>query len=227
MNNKKRIIFFRHPILPGFLLACGVLSSIWYLVINIIVPLQYDGYSILSQTVSELSAIDTPTRDLWTFLCVFYTLLLIAFGCGIALIPNVNMKLMLAAMIIIFDAVFGFFWPPMHQRQVIAAGGGTLTDTLHIVWTIIHVVLMLIVIVLAAATLGKGFRIYSFITVLTFLVFGILTTMESQGIESGASTPYIGVWERINMASYMLWLAVLAIILLGRQQKSSLMTANV
>ena len=114
----------------------------------------------------------------------------------------------------------------MHQRQVIAAGGGTLTDTLHIVWTIIHIVLMLIVIILVAAALGKGFRIYSIITVLTFLVFGILTTMESQGIQSGAPTPYIGIWERINMASYMLWLAVLALILL-RQQEIRLMTADV
>lgn len=226
MNSKSKFVLIRHPVFPGLLLMCGIWSSIWYLIINIIVPLQYDGYSIMSQTVSELSAIDTPTRDLWTFLCVFYTLLLIAFGCGIALIPNVNAKLMLAAMIIIFDAVFGFFWPPMHQRQVIAAGGGTLTDTLHIVWTIIHIVLMLIVIILVAAALGKGFRIYSIITVLTFLVFGILTTMESQGIQSGAPTPYIGIWERINMASYMLWLAVLALILL-RQQEIRLMTADV
>jgi hypothetical protein len=226
MNSKTKFVLFRHPVFPGFLLMCGILSFVWYLIINIIVPLQYDGYSIMSQTVSELSAIDTPTRDLWTFLCVFYTLLLIAFGCGIALIPNVNTKLMLAAMIIIFDAIFGFFWPPMHKRQVIAAGEGTVTDTLHIVWTIIHIVLMLIVIVLVAAALGKGFRIYSIITVLTFLVFGILTSMESQGIQSGGPTPYIGIWERINMASYMLWLAVLALILL-RQQETSRMTAEV
>jgi hypothetical protein len=28
--------------------------------------------------------------------------------------------------------VTGFFWPPMHQREVLAAGGGTRTDTMHI-----------------------------------------------------------------------------------------------
>jgi len=33
--------------------------------------------------------------------------------------------------------VFGLFWPPMHQRAVLAAGGGTLTNTLHVVWTIV------------------------------------------------------------------------------------------
>src|SRR6185295_9257289 len=69
-------------VLQKLLLICGIISSTWYFVINIIVPLQYEGYNIASQTVSELSAIDAPTRTLWIILCFFYTLLMIAFGCG-------------------------------------------------------------------------------------------------------------------------------------------------
>src|SRR5215471_11886591 len=33
-------------------------------------------------------------------------------------------------------------WPPMHQRAVLAAGGGTLTDTMHVVWALVTVLLM-------------------------------------------------------------------------------------
>ena len=208
-------------LLQKFLLICGIISSAWYFVINIIVPLQYEGYNIASQTVSELSAIDAPTRTLWIILCVFYTLLMIAFGCGIWLSADSSKKLRFVAMVIIFDAVFGSFWPPMHQREVIAAGGGTLTDTLHIVWTIVHLALMLLMIGFGAAALGKGFRIYSAATIIVFLVFGILTSMESPGIEANKPTPYIGIWERVNMGAYMLWVVVFAILLLQRENKRS------
>jgi hypothetical protein len=208
-------------VLQKFLLICGIISSVWYFVINIIVPLRYEGYNIASQTVSELSAIDAPTRTLWIILCVFYTLLMVAFGCGIWLSADSNKKLRFVAMVIILDAVFGSFWPPMHQREVIAAGGGTLTDTLHIVWTIVHLAFMLLMIGFGAAALGKSFRIYSAATIIVFLVFGILTSMESPGIEANKPTPYIGIWERVNMGAYMLWVVVFAILLLQRENKRS------
>ena len=146
---------------------------------------------------------------------------MIAFGCGIWLSADSSKKLRFVAMVIIFDAVFGSFWPPMHQREVIAAGGGTLTDTLHIVWTIVHLALMLLMIGFGAAALGKGFRIYSAATIIVFLVFGILTSMESPGIEANKPTPYIGIWERVNMGAYMLWVVVCAILLLQRENKRS------
>ena len=204
--------------LQKFLLFCGILSTLWYFIINVIVPYQYPGYNIASQTVSELSAVDTPTRSLWVLLCIPYSLLLIAFGWGIWLSSAHSKKLRFVAALIIFDAAFGFFWPPMHQREVIAAGGGTLTDTLHLVWTFIHLVFMLLMIGFAAAALGKAFRIYSIATVVVFIVFGILTTQESPGIEAGRPTPYIGIWERVNMGAYMLWIVVFAMVLMKKKK---------
>ena len=105
----------------------------------------------------------------------------------------------------------------MHKREIIAAGGGTLSDILHLAWTFIHIVLMLFMIGFGAAALGKTFRIYSITTVTAFIVFGILTTLESKGINAGTPTPYIGVWERINMGAYMLWIVVFAIALLKKK----------
>ena len=199
------------------LLLCGILSTLWYAIINVIVPLQYPGYNVTSQTVSELSAIDAPTRSLWMTLCIPFSLLLIAFGIGVWLQAGYNNKLRYAAGIIIFDAILGFFWAPMNKREVIAAGDGTLSDILHLVWAFLHLALMLLMIGYGAAALGKRFRIYSILTVLTFVVFGILTTLESQGIETGEPTPYIGVWERINMGAYMLWVVVFATVLLKKK----------
>ena len=204
---------------PGLLL-CGILSMLWYVAINIIVPTQYPGYDIASQTVSELSAIDAPTRTLWFVLCTFYSLLFIAFGLGVWFSANGNRKLRFVAVVILFDAVWGFFWPPMHQREIIAAGGGTLTDTLHLVWAFVHLILMLLMIGFGAAALGKAFRIFSVGIVLAFIVFGTLTTIESQGLEAGQPTPGVGIWERINIGAYMLWVIVFAIILLRKNNKS-------
>ena len=201
------------------LLICGILSMLWYVAINIIVPMQYPGYDVVSQTVSELSAIDAPTRTFWFVLCVFYSLLFIAFGTGIWLSANGNRKLRIVAVVIVVDAVLGFFWPPMHRREIIAAGGGTLTDTLHLVWAFVHLILMLLMIGFGAAALGKGFRIFSAVIVLAFLVFGTLTSIESRGIEANLPTPYVGIWERINIGAYMLWVIVFAIILLGKNNK--------
>ncbi|OSZ79886.1 hypothetical protein CAP36_01060 [Chitinophagaceae bacterium IBVUCB2] len=195
---------------------CGIIAMLWYVAMNIIVPMRYPGYDSASQTVSELSAIQTPTRTFWFILCIFYSLLFLAFGYGILLSANKNRKLRIVAIIIMVDALIGIYWPPMHQKEVIAAGGGTLTDTLHLVWAFVHLLLMLLMIGFGAAVFGKGFRVFSAIVVLIFFVFGILTTIESRGIEAGLPTPYIGIWERINIAAYMLWVIVFAILLIRR-----------
>jgi hypothetical protein len=61
-------------------LACGILSSLLYLVINIIVPAQYPGYSCASRVVSELSAVGAPTKMLWSVLVTPYTILMLFFA---------------------------------------------------------------------------------------------------------------------------------------------------
>lgn len=198
------------------LLLSGILAMLWYVVMNIIVPAQYPGYSSVTQTVSELSAIDAPTRTFWFSLGLSYSLLFIAFGFGTWLSANGNRKLRIVAAVILFDAVFGFFWPPMHRREVIAAGEGTLTDTLHVVWAFVHLALMLLMIGFGAAAFGKSFRLFSAIIVLIFLVFGVLTTNESMLMQAGLPTPYLGIWERINIGAYMLWIIVFAVLLMKR-----------
>jgi hypothetical protein len=56
-------------------LVCGILSSFFYINMNVFVAMQWEGYNSFSQTVSELSAIGAPTRPLWVLLGIIYTLL--------------------------------------------------------------------------------------------------------------------------------------------------------
>ena len=128
------------------LLSCGILSSLLYISMNIFIPMYYPGYSSQSQTVSELSAIGAPTRSIWVILGTVYTFLVIAFGWGVWNSEKSNRKLRVVGSLIILYGLLGIGWPlaPMHQREVIAAGGGTISDTMHIVFSIVTSLLMIL-----------------------------------------------------------------------------------
>ncbi len=196
------------------LLICGIASSLWYVAANIFVPVMYEGYSPVTLTVSELSAIGAPTRILWVLLVLWYPMLFAAFGWGVLQSSLGNRKLRVAGSLIIAYSIANFFWPPMHQREVIAAGGGTLTDTLHIAWAMMTLVMMLLIMGFGAAALEKRFRLYTIATWVVFIAFGVLTFMESPGIQENLPTPHIGIWERINIGAFMLWVIVFAVVLL-------------
>jgi hypothetical protein len=196
------------------LLICGILSSLLYVVTNVVSAMLYDGYSAVSQTVSELSAIGAPTRQLWVSLMIPYSLLVISFGWAVWKSSVENKRLRIVGILLMIDAFIGFFWPPMHQREVLAAGGKTLTDTMHIVFTAVTVPLMMLIIGFGAAAFGKRFRLYSIATLMILIIFGILTGIDGPKIEANLPTPWTGVWERISIGVYMLWVAVLAIVLL-------------
>ena len=113
----------------------------------------------------------------------------------------------------------------MHQRTVLATGGGTLTDTLHIAWTVVTVMLMFSAIGSSAMALGTRFRIYSIVSVIVLLAFGSLPGMASPALQVDLPTPLLGVWERISIGAFMVWVAVLATTLL-RTRASSLIPGS-
>ncbi len=192
------------------LLICGILSPLLYAAANVVAPMQFEGYDWVSQTVSELSAIDSPTRRLWLVFMVPYSLLTMAFAMGIWMSAGKSRALRLAAVCGFVHVTLGLFWPPMHLR----GAEFTLTDTLHILWTAFTVPIMLLQIIFAAAAYGRGFRIYSALTILTMIVFGILTGIDAPNIAANGPTPFIGIWERVGIAAQMLWVAVFAVKLL-------------
>jgi Protein of unknown function (DUF998) len=196
------------------LLVCGILSSLLYIVMNILVPMQWAAYSLASQTVSELSAIGAPTRPLWIPLGIAYTLLVVAFGLGVWKSAARSWYLQVLGALLVISGIVGLGWPPMHQREVLASGGGTLTDTLHLVWAGVTTLFFMLEIGFGAAAFGKLFRVYSIVTMGILVAFGILTGLDAPGVSTNLPTPWIGVWERINIGVFMVWVIVLAIALL-------------
>jgi hypothetical protein len=209
-----------------FLLFCGVLASLLYIAINIFIPPLYEGYNWMTQTVSELSAVNAPTRALWVPLGITYTLLVAAFGWGVFKSAGQERSLRIAGILLFLHGIVGLTWSPMHQREMLAAGGGTFTDTWHIVMSVITVSLMFLTIGFGAAAFNKGFRFYSVATILVFIVFGVLTFAEAPNVDKNLPTPFIGLWERINIAAFMVWLFVFSVILLRAEKRSLLIISN-
>ena len=176
------------------LLICGVVSSLLYVGMNVFIPMQWDGYSAGSQTISELSAIAAPTRPLWFVLGMVYALLLMAFGWGVLGSAPSSGALRVVGWVLLADGVLSLGWPPMHQRAVLAAGGGTLTDTMHIVWSVATVALIIFAIGAGASAFGTRFRRYSLATLAIVVVFGVLTGLYAPRLQANLPTPWMGVW---------------------------------
>ena len=170
------------------LLLSGLASSLVYAAVNVAVPMTWAEYSIASQTVSELSAIGTPTRELWISLIVPYIVLFAAFGWGVLRSAGSNRWLRIAGWLILVYGAFNLYWPPMHRREVLAAGGGMLTDVLHLVWAGVTVFLFVLIMGFGAIALGRLFRVYTVVSVVALIVCGLMTSLDAvccRGTEKG------------------------------------------
>jgi hypothetical protein len=203
-----------------YLLISGVLSSLWYIAMNAFIPLLFDGYSYSNHTVSELSAIGAPTRTLWVLVGFVYTMLFAAFGFGVLKSVNSNRHLRVVAFMILGYCVLNLYWPPMHLR----GSATSLTDTLHIVWTSVTVILMMLMMGFGAAALGGRFRFYTITTMILLMVFGFVTSLDAPKIPDNLPTPWLGIWERILIALFMMWVIVLSIMLQRDEEKKRKLT---
>ena len=195
------------------LLLCGIASSLLYAAM--IWGIRYDGYNPISQVPSELTAIGAPTRALWARLGWVYTVLVTAFGVGLWSFARGNRAVRIVGGLMLALASLGLLWPfaPMHQREVLAAGGGTRADTLHQVLAAVTVLLMFLAIGSGAAAFGRRFRLYSIATIVVLLVFGGMTFLEAPHLQANLPTPWIGLWERINISVFLVWVVMLGAML--------------
>jgi uncharacterized protein len=196
------------------LFVCGILSSLLYVATVVLSPVMWEGYNSTSQTVSELIAIDAPTRPLVAPLFVIYGMLVVAFAVGVRLTAGGKLVLRLAAVGLAGKEVLGvvvtlFF--PIHLRGV----EPTITDTMHGALTFTGVLFMLLALGAAAAAFGPRFRLYSIATIVLLIAGGFLTGIDAPKLENNLPTPWMGAYERISIFAYMLWLMVLSILLLS------------
>lgn len=190
------------------LLICGILSSLVYVGGDLFAATQWEGYSYLSQSVSELQAIGAPTRPLIVSAFTLYNLLVVAFGAGILATQTIKRARITGILLMIYGILgqIGLMFFPMHLR----GSEKSMSDTLHIIFTGVLVLLMLLYIVFGSTLYGKPFRLYSFATIFIMLLFGAWAGMDGPNVAAQLPTPFLGVTERICIVVPLIWKAVLA-----------------
>jgi hypothetical protein len=200
------------------LLGCGIVSSVLYVATDILGSLRYPGYSYADQWFSELTAEGAPTRSLMVALNgIPYTVLVTAFGVGLWKTAGRQRAARVTGALLVGYAAFGMAGGmlfPMKPREALAAGEGTLRNTMHIPATALMSLCLVLAMAVGATLLANRFRYYSYGTILTVLAFGALTSLQAGRIEAGEPTPWAGIEERVNIYATMLWLALLALGLL-------------
>jgi hypothetical protein len=204
------------------LLVCGVVSSAWYVMTDVIGSRRYPGYSYADQWFSELTAQGAPTRPLMIALNeVPYNLLVAAFAAGVRQSAGQSPAGRITAAGLAGFAAFGFVTGvlfPMKTREALAAGEGTLRNTMHIPGTAMMSLSLVVAMVFGSTLVGRRFRHYSYGTILAVMLFGVLTSRQAPRIAANQPTPWGGIYERLNIYPTMLWLAVLAIGLVRAQE---------
>jgi hypothetical protein len=202
--------------LQKVLLACGIGSSVAYVAANVAGALRGGAYSSVNQSVSELTAIDAPSRPVALPLFVVSDVLALAFGTGVVASADDNRPLRVAGWLlvgvgVVVDVVSPF--TPMHTREALAGGKTTWTDKAHLPVTAATTLQIMGAMGFGAAAFGKRFRRYSVASLLTMLVAGGLTATQQNAVAANLPTPWNGVYERISIGVYLLWMAVLAGVL--------------
>ncbi len=191
------------------LLACGAISSVLYVVsIDVIAALRHPEYhNYSSQMVSELFAMKAPTRGVLLWLSIPYNLLIFAFAAGVWAAAGRNRAARFTAVALVgygVSSTAGLLRFPMDVR-------GTLDsqrDTPHILMTFVMSICIVATMACGALVRGQWFRLYSFATIGTVVVFGALAGWLARPMPG--PTPRLGLAERINIYATMLWFLALA-----------------
>ena len=202
----------RRTTLRNILLASGIGASLVYVAANVFAALVYDGYSTVNQAVSELSAIDAPSRPLMVTFLILFGVLSLAFSAGVVWSAGQNRPLRITGWALVVVGSINMLAPlfPMHMR----GAEGTWTDTAHIIVTAANVLPFFVAMGFSAWAFGKRFRLYTLTTLATVIVFGIVAGSQGGAIGANEPTPWHGIYERISIGGYLLWMAVLAVVLL-------------
>jgi Protein of unknown function (DUF998) len=189
------------------LLACGPLSALVYIGWHEVAALQWEGYSRISNAISELSLTGSPSKwILEPWLGLVDNPLLIAFGIGIWLSARGSRALqVIGGLQIVGGAIAPLWW--LFGEASLAA---------HLALSVVGILTWLGSMGFGAAAFGRRFRIYSLLSLAVVVVFNGLALSYAPEVSAGEPTPYIGLYERIAFSAYFLWLTVLAVALWRR-----------
>ena len=197
------------------LVPCGIAAPVLYVVTAIVgAALRPDDYSHMVNAISELLSNGAPNKAILDVVFNIYNALLLAFAIGayFALknfprITRVALGILIGIQILSFS--WGFF--PMDPLGAEATFAGTMHNVLGGVVALATIVMPLLMGLGTRRLDGfKRYATYSFISSAIIFVSGLTgVILAGQGIQ------LFGLFERITIGSYEVWIFVTAMRLLS------------
>ena len=197
------------------LLACGIAASLLAVGTDVVAGRLWEGYDFIAQSVSELAAVGAPTRPLVVPLNLTYDALMIAFGAGVWASAGESRAQRVTASLVTGSAVVSVAWAFFPMRV------GEPPSSMSVALGAVSVVLSVLAIC-GGAVAYRGFvRLYSIATLLAYI--GLTAWGVLRGRAAAAESPAsIGAQERTMALGYLLWVVVLAVTLLGAENRRRL-----
>jgi len=196
-----------------FLLRCGVAAPVIYLLTVLLGGAITPGYSHARQVIGALTAPGTPHRQLLELCFLAYNVatLLFAFGLLWRLRACRRRNLTVGALLLAGVAICGIFmfFAPTDAPE----GPATLQGQLSIALDAARSLLIF----LSILVMGLGFRGVPGVSFLWgySVVSAVLTGMAGLMAVAGSAvrSPLLGVYDRVAMGAFLLWMLVLALVL--------------
>ncbi len=194
----------RSDVLRISLLAGGPLSSLLYVVFTDgIAASQWAGYRRTEQMVSELFAVGSPGYSVTAPFTWLYTVLFTAFGIGAWISVRGNRALRIGAGLLTAYGLWNILGAIFPLRL-----GDESSIPPHIIVTNIQLALMVAAMCFVAAGFHGWMRIYSIVSLVAAAAAGIIAFIAAPG-----PNMVLGISERISIGAFLLWAAVLAVVL--------------
>lgn len=194
-----------------YMLFAGIAAPIVYVATVLVGGAMTRGYDHLSQPVSALFETGAVYATPISAAFVAYNVLLLVFGAGLLVSGRMDHRMLqVGAVMILFNGLFGV----LIELAPMDAQGTPVT-----VPGIVHMVLAGLLVLTCIAALGAmawGWRARRQYPTFTRTTLALLAVMLVSGalaaMASAQSLPLMGLYQRLTIGSYLIWIAALATI---------------
>jgi hypothetical membrane protein len=187
----------------------GILSVIFYFLHVILGEIFYEGYNPLAQAISDLTASNSPSRNIARIFSLFYGICAVTFSTGffVYLKNKINKAVTVSAFIFcMMNAIsfFGYTFFPLSESGY----AGTFQDKMHMVVTVLVVLLTIVSLVLFSIGFFRA-REHKWLAVIS--ISTLLILMAGAMLINIVPKEYFGLAERINVYSIIIYTGILSL----------------
>jgi hypothetical membrane protein len=187
----------------------GIFALIFYFLHVILGEIFYEGYNPLAQAISDLTASNSPSKNIARLFSLLYGICAVTFSIGffIYLRKKINKAVTVSSLIFClmnFISFFGYTFFPLSESGY----AGTFQDKMHMVVTVFVVILTIVSLVLFSVGFFKV-KGHKWLGVVSISALFIL--MAGAMLINIAPKEYFGVAERINVYSIIIYTGILSL----------------